>query len=265
MELKQFDPRSIRKRCVWSCIGARNTGKSVLVKDLVMKTQQDQDIVLCMTSTLSTYKWMSKMTCPSFVYCDGFDEASLDKFNATAKGLVKKNKNREFCFLLDDLAFDKQFMKCKTVSDLLFNGRHVKATLFITAQYVMSLPPAARSQSDIVIVCKDPIKANKKRLYEHLFGMFDSFKAFNETFMKYTTNYSCLVLDKTTTSNRIQDQVFWYRADNDIPLEYIGRTIYLKIHTLLKMIEDEKKRGKETRVVKSKNKKQGTIRKLLMS
>ena len=42
-----------------------------------------------------------------------------------------------------------------------------------------------------------------------------------------TTNFECLVYDsRCSTSNNLQDSVFWYRANPDLPDFRIGKEIY---------------------------------------
>jgi hypothetical protein len=44
------------------------------------------------------------------------------------------------------------------------------------------------------------------------FGIFPTLDAFNAALTACTENYSCLVLDNTSKSNRLEDCVFWYKA-----------------------------------------------------
>ena len=44
--------------------------------------------------------------------------------------------------------------------------------------------------------------------------MFENEKQFKNTLLKCTENYGFLVLDLTTRSNKIEDQVFYYKVPN---------------------------------------------------
>jgi hypothetical protein len=46
--------------------------------------------------------------------------------------------------------------------------------------------------------------------------MFPSFEVFNTVMNQTTENYECLVIDKKSQSNRLEDQVFWYKADANV-------------------------------------------------
>jgi hypothetical protein len=76
----------------------------------------------------------------------------------------------------------------------------------------MDLPPSLRGQIDYVFILRDNIIENKQKLYKHFFGIFPTFESFNDVFTQCTENYECLVLNNRTTSNKIEDVVFWYKA-----------------------------------------------------
>ena len=44
--------------------------------------------------------------------------------------------------------------------------------------------------------------------------MFPTYEIFSQVMDQCTSNYECLVIDNTTKSNKIEDMVFWYKADN---------------------------------------------------
>lgn len=82
----------------------------------------------------------------------------------------------------------------------------------LTLQYCMDLPPSLRGQIDYVFILRENIIENKMKLYKHFFGIFPNFDAFNEVLTQCTENYECLVLNNRSTSNKIEDVVFWYKA-----------------------------------------------------
>ena len=43
--------------------------------------------------------------------------------------------------------------------------------------------------------------------------MFPNFDSFCQVMDQCTENYECLVIDNTSASNKIEDLVFWYKAD----------------------------------------------------
>lgn len=43
--------------------------------------------------------------------------------------------------------------------------------------------------------------------------MFPTLESFCQVMDQCTENYECLVIDNTSKSNRLEEQVFWYKAD----------------------------------------------------
>jgi hypothetical protein len=44
--------------------------------------------------------------------------------------------------------------------------------------------------------------------------MFPTFESFSQVMDQCTENYECLVINNNAKSNKLQDQVFWYKAEN---------------------------------------------------
>ena len=80
-------------------------------------------------------------------------------------------------------------------------------------QYALGIPPNLRTNIDYVFLLRENIVRNRKQLYEQYAGMFPSFDIFCQVMDQCTENYECLVIHNNAKSNRLQDQVFWYKAD----------------------------------------------------
>ena len=115
--------------------------------------------------------------------------------------------------LLDDCMYDNKFMRDTCIRQCFMNGRHWKIFFMLTMQYCMDLPPALRANVDYVFVLRENIIQNREKLYKSFFGIFPTFDMFNKVMDSCTENYECLVLDNTSKSNRIEDCVFWYKAN----------------------------------------------------
>jgi len=97
---------------------------------------------------------------------------------------------------------------------LFMNGRHWKIMLVITMQYPLGIPPTLRTNIDFVFILRENYIANRKRIYENYAGMFPTFESFCQVMDQCTENYECLVINNNSKSNKLQDQVFWYKAEN---------------------------------------------------
>jgi hypothetical protein len=116
--------------------------------------------------------------------------------------------------ILDDCLYDNTWARDKMMRLLFMNGRHWKIMLIITMQYPLGVPPTLRTNIDYVFILREPYIANRKRIYENYAGMFPTFESFCQVMDQCTENFECLVINNNSKSNKLQDQVFWYKADN---------------------------------------------------
>ena len=115
--------------------------------------------------------------------------------------------------ILDDCLYDQSWIKDKNIRSLFMNGRHFKILFLITMQYALGIPPNLRTNIDYVFILRENYVSNRKRLYEHYAGMFPNFEMFCQVMDQCTENYECLVIHNNAKSNKLTDQVFWYKAD----------------------------------------------------
>ena len=114
--------------------------------------------------------------------------------------------------ILDDCLYDSSWVRSKDVRSLFMNGRHYKSMFIITMQYALGIPPNLRTNIDYVFLLRENIVRNRKQLYEQYAGMFPEFNQFSTVMDQCTENYECLVIHNNAKSNKLEDQVFWYKA-----------------------------------------------------
>ena len=97
----------------------------------------------------------------------------------------------------------------------------------------MDLPPAIRSNIDLVIAHRDPIVKSRHNLWEFYFGMFRSFADFDRTMAACTRDYAVLVCVNNSSSgqsNIITDSVFHYKASMTHPPFKLCSPVYMRMH-----------------------------------
>ena len=75
---------------------------------------------------------------------------------------------------------------------------------------------------------KEPYISNRKRIYENFAGVFPDFNVFNQV-MNSLNQFECLVVATNSQSNKLEDQVFWYKA-NDHDNFKMGSPQFWKYH-----------------------------------
>ena len=229
LELKKFDMKSIQfkpnenKGPVVVLIGKRDTGKSFLVRDLLFY-QQDIPIGTVISGTEEGNGFYGKMVPRLFIHNE-YNSAIIENILKRQRTVLKQVKKeietykrttidpRAFV-ILDDCLYDNTWSRDKLMRLLFMNGRHWKVMLVITMQYPLGIPPALRTNIDYVFILRENYIANRRRIYENYAGMFPTFEAFCQVMDQCTENYECLVIHNNSKSNKLHDQVFWYKADN---------------------------------------------------
>ena len=222
LQLKKFDMSSIADDKVVVFIGKRETGKSFLVKDLLYYKQYIP-VGTVISGTEGANSFYSSILPPIFIHED-YNEDIITRYLKRQKQITMKwkeekdnvgtsNVDPRAFLILDDCLYDKSWVKSKNVRSLFMNGRHYKSMFLITMQYSLGIPPNLRTNIDYVFILRENITANRKRLYDQYAGMFPTFEVFNQVMDQCTENFECLVINNNAKSNRLEDQVFWYKAD----------------------------------------------------
>jgi len=228
LELKKFDMRQISFKAdeingpVVVLIGRRDTGKSYLVRDLLFH-HQDIPIGTVISGTEAGNGFYCNHVPKLFIH-DEYNTAIIENILKRQKTVLKQIKremqnykrstidSRAFV-ILDDCLYDATWTKDKMMRLLFMNGRHWKIMLIITMQYPLGIPPNLRTNIDFVFILREPYIANRRRIWENYAGMFPTFESFVQVMDQCTENYECLVINNNSKSNKLQDQIFWYKAE----------------------------------------------------
>lgn len=212
VSLRRFDPRSMANDAVVLIIGRRRTGKSWIARDILYHKQKIP-VGIAMSGTEEGNGFYRNYIPDSFVYSE-YNPDVLRKILKRQKHLVNQNDPSPNAFVvLDDLGFNKKMFTGTTpLREMFMNGRHWKLFSMITLQYIMDMPPDLRQNIDYVIVLKDNMLKNLRKLHDNFFGVIDDFSVFVEIMKQITEDHGALVLDNTSNSNDLTSMLYWYKA-----------------------------------------------------
>jgi hypothetical protein len=227
LELKKFDMKQItfkpeeNQGPVIVLIGRRDTGKSFLVRDLLYY-HQDIPIGTVISGTEAGNGFYGNMVPKLFIH-DEYNSAIIENILKRQKIVMKQVKREKEAYgrsnidprafvILDDCLYDNSWAREKLMRLLFMNGRHWKIMLIITMQYPLGVPPNLRTNIDYTFILREPYLTNRKRIYENFAGMFPTFESFCQVMDQCTENYECLVISNNAKSNKLDDQIFWYKA-----------------------------------------------------
>jgi hypothetical protein len=229
LKMKKFNMKQITFRPdknegpVIVLIGRRDTGKSYLVRDLLYY-QKDIPIGTVISGTEAGNGFYGNHIPKLFIhdeYNTGIIENVLKRQLMVNKQIKKEkqaygrsNVDPRTFVIMDDCLYDNSWSKEKVMRSLFMNGRHWKIMLIITMQYPLGVPPNLRTNIDYVFILREPYLSNRKRIYENYAGMFPTFESFCQIMDQCTENYECLVINNNAKSNKLEDLIFWYKAES---------------------------------------------------
>ena len=197
--------------CVF--VGRTNTGKTLLIRDIMAHKCRTFKKALIMTGSATSANDFSRHVPNTFVY-DGFREDVLERAIDKQDRDQKQGKCKKLLIVLDDLAYLATHIKnCEVVKRIIYNGRHYNVLLLLSMQYCKLFPPDFRSNINYVFCTFEKNPANRRHVFEAFNNVFNDFESFDRCMCALTPNYRAMVLDNfSSKSMAVADNVFWYKA-----------------------------------------------------
>ena len=242
-QLRKFDINMIRDRCeidsrkspMIVVIGKKDTGKSFLVRDILHEAQNAFPVGTVISGTEVANEFFQHMIPSKFIHDKYTPEIVQNVIKRQMN--VKQTRNRSKSgagsgldprafLILDDCLYDSSWIKEESTRYVFMNGRHIDLMTIITMQYPLGITPNLRTNVDFVFILRENILGNRRRIYENYAGMFPTFDMFCTFMDQCTENFECLVICNYVNSNKLEDQVFWYKASDHPPFRMCDPTLW---------------------------------------
>lgn len=222
LKIRKFDMTKVSDKSIIAFIGKRKSGKSTCLKELLYY-KRHIPVATVISPTEEFNRFFSDIIPSIFIHNDILEEI-IDNAVARQK-LVKKKRlleekqygsstiDSQALLILDDCQYNPKWSYWKSIREIFMNGRHIDLTFIYTAQTATNLLPALRQQIDYCFLFNMPGLENRKRLYCNYGSLFPTFECFNQIYDSCTAEYECLVIDNTVRSNKLEEQIAWYKAD----------------------------------------------------
>jgi hypothetical protein len=244
--LRKFDISMLRNRCeidsrkspMIVVIGKKDTGKSFLVRDILYNVQRDFPVGTVISATEAANEFFQHMV-PSKLIHDQYKPQIVTNVIRRQMGMKQKrnddkkarggnsNVDPRAFLILDDCLYDaKSWINEESTRYVFMNGRHIDLMTIITMQYPLGITPNLRTNVDFVFILRENILTNRRRIYENYAGMFPTFEMFCTFMDQCTENYECMVICNNVSSNKLEDQVFWYKAADHPPFKLCDQSLW---------------------------------------
>lgn len=219
VELKKFDMKKIPKDAVIVFIGKRRTGKSTLVKDFFYHNQDyGTGVVVSGTEKLNTF--FADFIPKEYIHYN-YNSQLVQNMLDAQQLVINHNKiapkekkvNQDAFLVLDDCFYDDTWKRDQPIKEIFFNGRHFKLTFILTMQYPIGISPAFRTNIDYVFILRETAPNNVENIYKNFCRANITLPEFKELLQHATQDYRCIVIDNTSQSNKLEDQIYWYKAE----------------------------------------------------
>ena len=244
-QLRKFDINMIKERCdidsrkspMIVIIGKKDTGKSFLVRDILFNTQNCFPVGTVISGTEVANEFFQHMVPSKFIHDKYSPDIVMNVIKRQMNVKQKRNQDKNArggssnidpraFLILDDCLYDATWIKEESTRYVFMNGRHVDLATMITMQYPLGITPNLRTNVDFVFILRENILGNRRRIYENYAGMFPTFEMFCSFMDQCTENFECLVICNNVSSNKLEDQVFWYKASDHPPFRLCDQSLW---------------------------------------
>lgn len=226
-----------RKSPMMVLIGKKDTGKSFLVRDILATTQSYFPVGTVISGTELANEFFQHMV-PSKLIHDKYRPEIVSNVIKRQLGIKTARNNdkkvrggnssidpRAF-LILDDCLYDNSWINQESTRYIFMNGRHIDMMTIITMQYPLGISPNLRTNVDFIFILRENITRNRRIIYENYAGMFPTFEMFSQFMDQCTEDFNCLVICNGIQSNKLEDQVFWYKASDHPPFKLCDDSLW---------------------------------------
>lgn len=213
IEIEKFDLQKMVQNPVIFCIGNRRSGKSWLIRELLYVLNNRYTSLLYLyspTDYLNGFyeKFVQKKSKKSHIDIKDDFVNILEK----QKDNIRKDVVKKSAFVSDDMT--DYLLTNKSFKDMLFLGRHYNISCIMSLDYAFSIQQIVIENTDYIFLFRED-SYNLKKYWNIISNVID-FKTFQKIFIEYTSDYSCLVIDKRSMSisSTYNDILFHYKAND---------------------------------------------------
>ena len=233
ISLKKLDIRKIKNDHIVLLIGKHNAGKSFLTRDILYH-HQDFPRGVVINPTENTEPFYTNIVSKASVhteYTSNITRKIVKRQMESRSQIVEGSGsgsllNHRAFLVMDNCLYDNDWKKDKYLHQIFMNNRqswhsvrtdrrrrHLGIMFILTIPYPIGIPPNLRADIDWIFLFRETYHGNLHKLYEFYSILFPTFEMFCQVMDACTDDYNCLVIHNSAPSNRLEDQIYWYKAE----------------------------------------------------
>lgn len=225
--LKPEHTKDYKNGCKLVIIGAPGSGKSTIIKSIIYAKKHILAVGQVFSGTEDSNGFFGEFFPESFIYngLDTSDMTPLENFKKRqkiARQYIEPTGGHSWALqVIDDCTYDTTFLKKPIIKEYYKNGRHFSMLHILSLQYCLDIKPDIRVNINGVFILRESRLDIRKKLYENYGGCIPSFDMFCQIMDALTTDYTAIYINNMSVSNKIEDNVFYYKANpNAIPKDW---------------------------------------------
>ncbi len=227
--MKPCSPDDFKNSSKNITIGRPGSGKTTLLKSIMYAKKHIFPVAQVFSGSESQTGFFGEFIPSSFIY------TTLDIKNLTPLENFMKRQHiakthlepigkgySPMCInIIDDLTYDNKYLKSVCANKLFKNGRHYRMMHILSLQFSLDIPSVLRGCIDKIFIMKEGNSNMRKRLYENYGSCVENQSDWNDLMDGLTDNYSAMVINNSSQSSVVEDNILYYKADiNAIPKDW---------------------------------------------
>lgn len=216
-KIKELDINNLRPRSIdddgvkYAMIGKPGTGKSSIIKSYMYSKRHIFPVGLFCNGTEDSTKFFSKHVPDLFIH--PLSTSLVTQFIRRQKLARQYLDNPWSLFITDDCMDDPRIFNKPEFKYIFKNGRHLKMSYIMSLQYSIDVKPDIRGCIDGTFILRESNERFRRNLYENYASVIPTYQEFKAIMDSLTGDYTALYIDNRSTSNNIEDCVYYYKAD----------------------------------------------------
>lgn len=176
-------------------IGKRFSGKTTTIMNIMhhfMNIFEFGYVICASNATREIYR----DSIPNAFIHAGISADMIERIVSYQEMRSKKGNIKPIFIIFDDLNFDQKLLRSTSMFKLFANGRHYKIFLLLSLQYLKGIGPNCRGNIDAVILHRETVLKNQKKLFDDYACGFKTFDEFRHVFDEVAKERRVLIMMK---------------------------------------------------------------------